>query len=55
MNKELEQVMKAVKSILENSEGLEIEVLSWAFIALKERSETSILEAIEYGFNKWVK
>ena len=35
--------------------GLEVEVIAWAMLALKENPKLSISEAILIGFAEWVK
>ncbi len=36
-------------------EGLEIEVLMWAFRAIKEDPEISASRAMQIGYNEWIK
>lgn len=35
--------------------GLEMEVLTWAFMQLSKGDDYKILEALDYGLGEWVK
>ena len=52
-----EEVLDLVMATLEKAKvyGLEVEVISSAFIALKNNSKICITEALDTGLNEWVK
>ena len=57
VKEDVHEVMEAVGSSLEVASvyGLQTEVMAFAFIALKENPLLSIKQAVDIGFNEWVK
>ena len=53
IQEELESIANALKE--SSKYNLEIEVVAWALQAMKEDNNLSISEAINIGFNEWVK
>ena len=53
----VEQDLKNVSKVLNiaKKEGLEAEVMLWAFLALKNNPQYSIYDALLEGLNEWVK
>jgi hypothetical protein len=54
---EITEIMNRVSEALQRADkyGLSAEVISFALIYLKENPDRSISEALNYGFNEWVK
>lgn len=50
-----EKVIGWIDDILENGEGLQREILTWAFLYLKRNPNSTIEEALNYGIDEWIK
>ena len=47
--------MVAVDDAIRNTHGLNVEIITWAFRYMKENPSLSITEALNLGYNEWIK
>ena len=52
-----EEEIRRFKSILKDVQesSLELEVIEWALLAMKNNPSLSVLDAMEEGYDEWVK